>query len=104
MSNSYKYFSISNGLRGMYIPDESYTIRVKTRRELKAALNCEASNIRDAGFLGCGKRAITWLAAQAWRNSGEYVVPYRHNIKGAGYAFGLFCSQISRAEFDNDSQ
>jgi hypothetical protein len=94
-----KYFHISQGLRGCYMPDSSYIIRADTRRELKAALDWEARDIREAGFVGCNKRAVTWLAAQAWRNAGNHVVPYRNNHKGSGYAFGLFCTQATRAEY-----
>lgn len=95
---TYRYFHIAQGLRGCYMPDSIYCIRVKTRRELKAALESEAYYIRDAEMIGCSKRAVTWLAAIAWRKSGEYVAPYRDKQQNY-YPYGLFCSQASKADY-----
>ncbi|TIT73389.1 MAG: hypothetical protein E5W57_28230 [Mesorhizobium sp.] len=64
-----KYFHIMTGLRGCYMPDNAYVIRVDTRRELKAAIEDEARLCRDSGFVGCSKSAVASLAAAAWREA-----------------------------------
>ena len=97
------YFTLYQGLRGCYMPDSAYTIRATTRRDLKSALQWEANNIRDAGHVGCSKRAISWLAATAWRqrkaSSGEYVAPYRRTDQTHyPYALGVFVG-VSRQDY-----
>jgi len=85
------------------MPDSAYTVKADTRRELKAALQCEASDIRDAGGVGMSKRAIAWLAAESWRNrknpSGEYVAPDRGTYQDSyPYGLGVFTG-ATRAEY-----
>lgn len=96
------YFAIHQGLCGCYMPDSAYIIKADTRRELKAALESEARDIRDAGGVGLSKKAIAWLANAAWRNrrsSGKYVAPYRWKHQDYyPYALGVFTG-ISRAEY-----
>ncbi len=97
------YFTVFQGLRGCYMPESAYTIRATTRRDLKSALQWEADSIRDAGMVGCSKRAVAWLAATAWRNrrraSGEFVAPYRNaEQKHYPYALGVFVG-ASRADY-----
>jgi len=96
------YFTIWQGLRGMYMPDSAHIIRAATRAELKSALESEARYIQDAGGIGMSKRAIAWLAAVAWRNrkaSADYVVPYRWKEQDSyQYALGVFCG-ATRADY-----
>lgn len=85
------------------MPDSAYTIRANTRRDLKSALQWEANSIRDAGHVGCSKRAISRLAATAWRqrkaSSGEYVATYRRtNQTGYPYALGVFVG-VTRQDY-----
>ena len=97
-----RYFSISQGPRGCYMPDDNYIIAVETRRELKKCLENEAYYIRDAGFLGVNKKAVAWLAASAWRNRDDldsYCVPYRNAHHGASYCYALFCQRVTRTEY-----
>lgn len=99
------YFSISTGLRGCYLPDSAYVVEVKTRRELKNALEWEADSIRDAGFIGCSKRAVAWLAAECWRNRGkatlDFVAPYKERSQ-EGYPYGLFCSASTKEDYTEE--
>jgi len=102
------YFTIWQGLRGAYMPDSAYTIKADTRRELKSALAWEADSIRDAGGIGMSKRAITWLAATAWRNrkskTGEYVAPYKWaGMDSYPYALGVFTG-ANRADYLGQEQ
>jgi hypothetical protein len=96
------YFTIWQGLRGCYMPDAAYIIKADTRRNLKAALQWEADSIRDAGGVGMSKKAVSWLAAIAWRNrkaSGEYVAPYRWKDQDhSPYALGVFTG-ATRVEY-----
>ena len=99
------YFAIWQGLRGCYMPDSSYIIRANTRRELKAALQSEARDIRDAGGIGLNKRAIAWLANAAWKNrkraQGEYVAPYRWQYQDSyPLALGVFVGMTRREYLD----
>lgn len=101
-----KYFHISTGLRGCYMPDSVYVVRCDTRRDLKAALEYEAATIRDSGlYVGCSKRDIAALAAIGWREARKaspailpHVAPYR--AKGQDhYPYGVFVSVATRREY-----
>lgn len=98
-----RYFHISQGLRGCYMPDSSYMVKVESRRELKAALESEARDIREAFEAGCNKRQIAWLAAAVWRKPESFypfVAPYGNRSGSAiNYCFGLHVSPATRAEF-----
>jgi hypothetical protein len=96
------YFTVWQGLRGVYMPDSAYIIKADTRKELKRALECEARDISDAGGVGLNKRALAWLANAAWKarkQSGEYVAPYRWKGQDSSpYALGVFTG-ATRAEY-----
>jgi hypothetical protein len=97
-----KYFHISSGLRGCYMPDDAYVIRVETRRELKERLEYEASSMRDAYRYGGSKKAVAELAADAWRfaqrgNSFTRSIPFGR--EPGNYPFGLFVSGATRADY-----
>ncbi len=100
-----RYFAISVGLRGCYMPDSSYLIKADTRRELKRALEGEAQASPDSDTIGLSKRAIASLAAAAWREAGkarpspyDHVAPYRHKGQDS-YPYGLFVSVSNRADY-----
>lgn len=97
------YFCISTGLRGCYVPDNAYVIQAATRRELKAAIESEAREYRDASFVGANKRAIAWIAAIAWRNRRKNQLPYAlplapHHCRD-NYCHGIFIGTSNRAEY-----
>lgn len=102
-----KYFVISNGLRGCYMPDGAYIVQVSTRRELKQQLEWEARELRDAGFVGASKRNIARLAAAIWRDAGkakktylDFVCPLQPSHAARGdYCYGLFVSHSTRADY-----
>src|SRR4051812_31050189 len=100
-----KYFWIATGLRGAYMPDNSYVVACKTRRELKETIAFEADSYADAGFVGASKKAVARLAAAAWKNAQAaspahlpHVLPLARE-KGSGYAFGIFASVATRADW-----
>ena len=107
-----RYFHISQGLRGCYMPDSAYVIRCDTRRDLKAALESEAYYIRDAGFIGCSKRGVASLAAMLWRRAdpkarhsfGDSVLPYRNADSPGNYAFALMGSPATRDEWKESQE
>ena len=80
-----KYFTVMTGLRGCYMPDNAYVIKVKTRRELKAALEWEANDVREAGFVGANKKAVTGLAAHLWREAKKKWPSYLSDVVTYGY-------------------
>ena len=101
-----KYFTISTGLRGAYMSDSAYEIRCDTRRELKAAIESEARDYRDAGFVGANKRAIAWLAAQVWREAHKpnpsylpHCLPLAPSHARDNYCHGIFASTSTRADW-----
>lgn len=98
-----RYFNISTGLRGCYMPDSSYVIAVSTRRELKSVLEAEARNYADADYIGGSKRAIAHIAALAWRDKRKghlpYCLPFAPPHARDNYAFGVFVSNESRADY-----
>lgn len=103
-----KYFTIAQGLRGGYMPDSCYTVRVDSRKELKAILNGEAESVRDMeSTVGCSKRAIAWLANVAWKEAQKkdsraylpYVAPWGYRNQISQYPYGIFVSLSTRAEF-----
>lgn len=103
-----KYFTISNGLRGCYMPDSVSVIRCKTRRELKAAIEYDARDMREAYGYGGSKRAIAAFVAECWREAQKprptylpYCLPFGR--KPGNYAFGLFCSVATRDEYVTQS-
>lgn len=100
------YFTISNGLRGCYMPDNCYVVRVTTRRELKNIIASEASDYRDAGFVGVNKRAIAHIAAIAWKEAKKarpaylpYCLPLAPSHARHNYCHGIFISVATRAEY-----
>ena len=96
-----RYFNISHGLRGCYMPDGAYVIAVKTRRELRDYMLSEARMLRSESTVGLTDRRIATVAADAWRREREmfdFVVPYRERGQD-GYPYGLFVSNATRADY-----
>jgi len=85
------YFTVSTGLRGCYMPDNSVELRVDTRRELRDYVLSELRDLQDAGFIISKREAIATVA-DIWRNLKAprrspyaFVVPYGwRNSRGAG--------------------
>ena len=101
-----KYFTIMHGLRGCYMPDsDPCVIMVKTRRELKAAIQSEADMVDSGETIGLGKKAIAQFAALCWREAHKAkpaYLPYCLATKERGqssYSYGIFCSVASRRDY-----
>ena len=99
------YFTIMTGLRGCYMPDASYIFRADTRRDLKAAIESEASGIRDCYF-GVSRRAVAAHAAECWKRRADprwtmdLALPYgEESGQHAGKPFAIFVSRATREEF-----
>jgi hypothetical protein len=75
----------------------------KTRRELKSAIACEASQYREAGFTGANQKAIATIAAAAWRDRKKaqlpYALPLAPEHSPRNYCYGVFVSSATRDEF-----
>ncbi len=97
------YFNISTGLRGCYMPDNAYIARCNTRRELRALIASEASDYKDAGFIGANQKAISHIAAIAWRNRRKSQLPYALPLAPAhardSYCHGIFVASASRDDY-----
>src|ERR1700739_3287779 len=99
-----RYFHISNGLRGCYMPDSVSCIKVDTRRELKAALESEAEHLRDAGYVGLSKANVASLAACAWLDArttrfGSETIAACAPHRGALCTYPVACSPATRADW-----
>jgi len=101
-----KYFTISHGLRGCYMPDsDPFVAMCSTRRELKEIIRNEASTLATEDTLGLSKRAIASFAAECWREAHKAkpaFLPYCLPTKERGqssYSYGIFCSVASRHEY-----
>lgn len=93
-----RYFHLSHGLRGCYMPDSAEIVRVDTRRELK---ECVADLVARLDYpFGGSKAAIAEVVAMAWRSPKEwraFVVPLAER-RGA-YHFGAFISNSTRVDY-----
>lgn len=99
------YFHIQTGLRGCYLPDSSYCVYVKTRRELKDAIAREAERYRDSGYVGASQKSVAWLAATAWRNSKTkasylpFALPLAPAHSPKNYWEAIFVSNATRDDY-----
>lgn len=94
-----RYFNVSSGLRGCYMPDNSDVVRVDTRRELKNHVEWLVAML---GYpFGGSKAAIAEVVAKAWRSDRkewrDFVVPLAES-RGS-YRFGVFISNSTRADY-----
>lgn len=101
----YRYFHLSNGLRGGYMPDSASVIKVDTRAMFKLWIEDEARLFRDAGYHGASKSAVARLAVDAWdaAKSRHYgglplVMPLKPRY-GREYSYGLFISPATEQEY-----
>lgn len=97
-----RYFNVSSGLRGCYMPDTSYVVEANTRHELKNILESEASYFKEAGFVGVNKKAIAHIAASAWRDEKAYLpycLPLAPPHARDNYCSGIFISNATRKEY-----
>ena len=94
-----RYFHLSSGLRGCYMPDNSQIVKVTTRRELKEHV-AELVAMLDYPF-GGSKAAIAEVVAMAWRSDRkewhDFVVPL--SSERGVYRFGVFISNSTRADY-----
>lgn len=100
-----KYFTISTGMRGCYLPDTAYTFKANTRRELKEALADEYRIQVTEGECFGNRDMVATVAAAAWREAKkarpsiyDHVVPFAMKRQGAA-AWGIFCSVSTRADY-----
>ena len=94
-----KYFHVSNGLRGCYMPDSSSVIKVSTRRELRSCVASQCDMVRDGFKFGGSQRAISSTVANAWRDPSplDYVIPFGNRSDAMSY--GVFISQATRQDY-----
>lgn len=96
-----RYFHISTGLRGCYMPDSVHIYCVESRRELHEAITSEAESMRDAYNYGGSKKAVSAAVAQVWAGYKtqhlDSVIPFAR--ERGDYAYGLFISPASRADY-----
>ncbi len=101
-----KYFTISHGLRGCYMPDsDPFVAMCKTRKELKSIIESEAGYISTEATQGFSKRAIASFVAECWREAHKAKpasLPYALGYKEPSqkyYSSAIFCSVESRRDY-----
>jgi hypothetical protein len=97
-----KYFNISNGLRGCYMPDNSFVVEADSIAGLHVVLEGEARYMVDAGYKGASKYNIKRLAREAWENNSY--LPCVCPLKPAhtsDYSYGLFVGTCTKDEYDD---
>ena len=98
-----KYFQISSGLRGCYMPDCSYVVGCITRAKLKAILMDECERLREAYGFGGSKKEITSVVTQMWRSERRDYLPFAIGFGRTRAAddrpFGVFVSRSTKADF-----
>ena len=101
------YFHISTGLRGCYMPDQSFVIRADTRQMLKTIVEGECEASLEAYGFGDSKAERARVMAAVWRetrkNARKSVYPYaigfgRSRAK-SDRPFGVFIGHATRAEY-----
>jgi hypothetical protein len=101
-----KYFHLSHGLRGCYVPDgEPSVIMCRTRRELKASIVDEIAMLDSDRAQGFSNRALASFAAECWREAHKakpaylpYALPYKEPEE-SGYHNAIFVSVATRREY-----
>ena len=101
-----KYFHLNHGLRGCYMPDgDPQIIMVRTRRELKSAIEGECDMLATDHTIGLAKKNIAAFAAECWREAQKkkpVFLPYCLPCKERGqssYSYGVFCSVATRRDY-----
>jgi hypothetical protein len=92
-----RYFCVMIGLRGCYMPDSSFAIKVETRRELKQLLAEEAypGDCQD----GPSARTIASVAAACWRRRPTDRDSYLSTVLPTGPGYGIQINPITRNEY-----
>jgi len=104
--SQYRYFTISHGLRGCFMPDnDPYVIAVKTRRELRRVIEDEAHMIDSGRTQGFSKRMVAGFVAICWREAQKkrpaylpYVLGYKEPEQKY-YSSAIFVSTENRAAY-----
>ncbi len=99
-----RYFVIMNGLRGCYMPDSVYTLAVKTRSELKSALESEydfATDCEDekGDYPPRRRREIASAAAALWRRSWRDRDSHLSTVIPTTNGSGIQVNPVSRVEY-----
>lgn len=106
-----RYYNIMTGLRGCYMPDDSFAVAVTTRRELKSVLleqrdftrghEHSVAEMRADGDHYASDRDVASVAAALWRRKPtdrdsylSTVIPY-----GRDASCGIQVNPIARAEY-----
>lgn len=101
------YFNIANGLRGCYMPDNSYVAQFNTRKELKRFVEYEAMEMIEAYGFGFSKRDRATIVAQIWKEvTGKqkksvypYAIGFGSTRDTSNRPYGLMIGHATRAEF-----
>lgn len=95
-----RYFTIMSGLRGCYMPDNAYSIKVDSRRELRSYIDEEACNQScDGQFVGLSQKMVSWATAHCWRKGSKgAILPFGRRGEDSK-PFSIEISPISRREY-----
>ncbi|MFN7610090.1 MAG: hypothetical protein ACK5QX_04010 [bacterium] len=103
---AYRYFHISNGLRGCYMPDNAHIMAFKRRRDLISFVLNERADMLEAYGHGYSKRdaiaqaSAAWLMATYHKNKPfNYAIGFGRSRSRSDRPFGLFICDATRADY-----
>lgn len=104
---TYRYFFISNGLRGCYMPDNIYVARFTTRRQLIDLIENESRDMLEAYGFGYSKRDRVAIACRIWREATgrapktrlDHAIGFGRTRSTSDRPFGLFISHATCADW-----
>lgn len=101
--SAFRYFNISHGLRGCYMPDsEPFIVKCETRKKLKNTIESECGYIDSGTTQGFSKKAIASFCAILWSirepTPVDYVLPYKEPSQNF-YSHGVFVSRVSGFDY-----
>lgn len=100
------YFHISVGLRGCYMPDGAFVVKVKSRKELRAIVSDECYHAREAYGYGGSQKEISWMCAKMWKETKAkrpsylpYAIGFGRTRDANDRPFGVFVRHATRTEY-----
>jgi hypothetical protein len=105
-----KYFCIQTGLRGCYMPDQSYHVKVTSRKALKSVITDECNLMREAYGFGGPAKEISSTIAHIWReaNSGRnksylpYAIGFGRSRDTHDRPFAVFIAHADRRDYEEE--
>jgi len=105
-----KYFCIQTGLRGCYMPDDCYHIKVTSRKELKSIVASECDSMRGAYGFGGPAKEISSTIAHIWREANSkknkpylpYAIGFGRSRARTDRPFAVFIAHADKRDYEEE--